>query len=65
MSNNFGSNLKNLRNQANLSQMDIAKKLNVSYKSVSHWESGYSEPSIDILMQLKEIFEVSYDDLIE
>ena len=65
MSNNFGSNFKNLRNQANLSQMDIAKKLNVSYKSVSHWESGYSEPSIDILMQLKEIFEVSYDDLIE
>lgn len=65
MDNNFSKNLKTLRIQANLSQKDLAERLNVSYKSISHWESGYAEPSIEILKELKDVFEVSYDDLLE
>ncbi len=65
MDNNFGNNLKVLRNQYKLSQKDLAKKLNVSYKTISHWESGYSEPNLDFLIILKNIFNVSYEELIE
>ena len=55
MKNNFKENLKNLRNIAKLTQDDLAKLLNVSFKSISHWENGYSEPNIDMLIKLKEI----------
>ena len=65
MKNRFGKNLKNLRRIGNMSQKDVANRLNVSFKTISHWESGYSEPSIDMLIQMKEIFDISYDDLIE
>ncbi len=65
MNNNFANNLKSLRYQYNLSQKDLAQKLNVSHKTISHWESGYTEPSLDILITLKNIFNVSYEDLIE
>lgn len=65
MDNHIANNLKILRNQYNLSQKDLAKKLNVSYKTISHWESGYTEPSLDVLITLKNIFNVSYEELIE
>ena len=48
-----------------MSQKDLAERLNVSFKTISHWESGYSEPSLDTLLMLKDIFSVSYEDLIE
>ena len=65
MKNKFSENLKNLRMEANLSQKDIADKLNVSFKTISHWESGYSEPCIEVLLQLKEILGATYEDLFE
>ena len=65
MKNKFANNLKLLRNQIGMSQKDLAERLNVSFKTISHWESGYSEPSLDTLLMLKDIFSVSYEDLIE
>ena len=65
MKNKFANNLKLLRSQAQLSQKELASKIKIGYKTISHWESGYAEPSMDMLMQLKEIFNVSYEDLIE
>ena len=65
MKNKFATNLKLLRNQIGMSQKDLAEKLNVSFKTISHWESGYSEPGLDALLILKDIFSVSYEDLIE
>lgn len=49
----------------NLSQKNLAKKLNISHKTIIHWESGYTEPSLYILITLKNIFNVSYEELIE
>lgn len=45
--------------------IEIIKLLLVSYKTISHWESGYTEPSLDVLFMLKNIFNVSYEELIE
>ena len=61
----FSFNLKNIRKIQNISQIDLAIKLNVSPKTVSHWELGYSEPSLQMLVKIKKVFNVSYEELLE
>lgn len=58
-------NLKLYRKLKNLSQEDLAKLLNVSHKTISHWENGYSEPSIAMIQKIKEIFNISYEELLD
>ena len=61
----FKDNLKTLRKIKNLSQQELANKLNVSFKTVSHWEMGYTEPSLSLLIKLKEVLNVSYEELLD
>ena len=61
----FSENLKNLRKVSNIDQSKLAEKLNVSSKTVSHWETGYTEPSINQLITLANIFDVTVDELID
>ncbi|MBO5954636.1 MAG: helix-turn-helix transcriptional regulator [Clostridia bacterium] len=61
----FKDNLKNLRKLKGLSQQQLAEKLNVSFKTISHWELGYSEPSLSMLTRLKEILNASYEELLD
>ena len=61
----FKNNLKSLRLIKNITQQKLAELINVSFKTVSHWESGYSEPSLDMLVKLKNALDVSYDDLLD
>ncbi len=61
----FKDNLKMLRKIKNMSQQELAKQLNVSFKTISHWEMGYTEPSLNVLTKLKEILNVSYEELLD
>lgn len=61
----FAENLKILRLSQKMSQKQLAEKLKVSFKTISHWESGYSEPSLEILCKLKSVLNCSYDDLLD
>ena len=61
----FSENLKNLRKVSNIDQSKLAEQLNVSSKTVSHWETGYTEPSINQLILLANYFDVTVDDLID
>lgn len=61
---NFSINFKLIRETENKSQAIIAEALNVSIKTISHWETGYSEPSINQLIQLADYFDISLDDLV-
>lgn len=54
-----------LRKQQNLSQEELAFKLDVSRQSVSKWETGQSVPDIEKLILLSEIFDASIDYLIK
>lgn len=65
MENKFKENLKNLRIFREMSQKDLASLLDVSFKTLSHWESGYSEPNIDMIIKIKEALNVSFDELFE
>ena len=60
----FSSKLIGLRRKNQLSQAALANKLFVTRQSISKWENGESEPSIDKLISISEIFNTSLDNLI-
>ena len=60
----FYENLKALRKENKIDQTKLANELKVSPKTVSHWETGYTEPSIAQLISLSKFFNVSLDELI-
>ncbi len=57
--------IRELRLENNLSQKELAKILNVSNKTISHWESNYTEPPIQMIIALKKYFNISYEELLE
>lgn len=61
---NLAENLKCLRKVKNIGQAELAAELNVSIKTVSHWETGYTEPSIAQLIHLANYFDTSIDELV-
>ena len=61
----FSENLKSLRKAMNIDQAKLGEMLSVSSKTVSHWETGYTEPSINQLIMLANLFDVSVDELID
>lgn len=61
---NFGSNLRKLRKEKNLTQEALAECLNVSAQTVSKWENGASMPDISLLPLLADYFQVSVDSLL-
>ncbi len=61
----LGKMVRKLRVKCGLTQADLAKRLNVSDKAVSKWESGGGYPDITQLPVLSEIFGVSIDYLLK
>lgn len=61
----FCQNLKNLRKSLKLDQTTLATRLNVSPKTISHWETGYTEPSISQLILIANFFDVTIDELVD
>ena len=57
-------NLANLRKKANLTQAELAEKLDYTDKSISKWEHGETMPDIDVLKQLADFYGVSLDYLV-
>lgn len=61
----LGKNIANLRKEKHMTQEELAIKLNLSRQAISKWESGITEPDVNTLMLLSEIFEVSIDELVK
>lgn len=61
---NLGDRIKKLRKENNLSQEQLAEKLNVSRQAISKWESNKAYPDIENLILLRDIFNVTLDDLV-
>lgn len=59
---NIGERITALRKEKDISQTELAKRLNVSRQAVSKWEQGVSSPDTAKLIQLAEILgtEVEY-----
>ena len=60
----IGKKITELRKHNNLTQMELADKLNISFQAVSNWERGNTMPDISKLPELAEIFKVSVDELL-
>ena len=53
------------RKSMNMTQGELAKKLNITDKAVSKWERGLSFPDISLLIPLSEILNISLYDLLK
>ena len=60
----FADNLIELRKLHNMSQEELAEKINVSRQTLSKYETGESLPDIEKCSALANIFGVSVDELI-
>ena len=54
----IGEFLKTLRKENNLTQEELADKLNVSRRTVSRWETGSNLPDLGILVELADFYDV-------
>jgi N-acetylglucosamine kinase-like BadF-type ATPase len=61
----FSENLRKLRKHKQMTQDQLAGALGYTEKAVSKWESGYSIPPVQTLIQLSGLFGVTLDDLFE
>jgi len=59
----LASNLTFLRKHNNLTQIELASKLQYSDKTISKWETGEIIPSVENLMRICEIYGVSLDEI--
>ncbi len=57
--------IKFLREEKNMTQTELAKKLGVTRSSVNAWELGISTPSTQYLVELANIFKISTDFLLD
>ena len=56
--------IRELRITKQLSQTELANKLNVTPACISFWENNYEEPSSGMIVKLSEYFSVSCDYLL-
>ena len=62
---NLGERLFELRKAKNLTQDDVAEKLNVTRQTVSKWETNQSTPDFDKILPLCELYEITTDELLK
>ena len=60
----IAKNLITLRKKSNLTQLQLAEKLNYSDKAISKWEKGEALPSINVLMAIADFYEVKIQDIV-
>ncbi|MBC5712732.1 helix-turn-helix transcriptional regulator [Roseburia sp. BX1005] len=56
-----GKRIKSLRKQKNMTQDQLADKLNISVSNLGKIETGYSGASIDLLIEMAMFFDISLD----
>lgn len=60
----LSENIRKYRKLNNMSQDELAEKLNVTRQSISLWENGQTQPSLENIVSLAKLFEVSTDELL-
>ena len=60
----LGEMISSLRKEKNMTQSDLAEKMNVTDKAVSKWERNLSCPDISSIPKLSEILDVSVEKLL-
>lgn len=61
---NYGEALKFQREQAGISQSQLAKEIGTSHQNINRWESGSVLPNIDFCIRLADYYAISLDELV-
>ena len=61
----FKDKLRYLRKHQELSQVEVAKRLNISQPRYNRYETGTFQPSMEMLKKISSLFDVSIDYLLE
>lgn len=64
MTTEFKNNLKQLRHERGLGQVELAKQIGVSKGVISLWENGLREPNLSSLIAIAAFFKISIDELV-
>ena len=56
--------IKNLREESNMTQEELADKIPISRQAISKWERGISIPDAQTLIRLSEIFNLSINEIL-
>ena len=59
-----GQFIKTCRKEKNLTQHEVAERLNISEKTVSKWETGNGLPEVGLMLPLCELLEISVNELL-
>ena len=60
----IGRFIADRRKRANLTQMQLAEKLNITDRAISKWENGKSLPDSSIMLELCDVLGISVNDLL-
>lgn len=60
----FSDQIKQLRKENNLSQVQYAKKLHVTRQAVSNWKNNRNLLDLEMLIEINRVFHISLDQLI-
>ena len=60
----IGQFIKTCRKEENLTQREVAEKLNISEKTVSKWETGNGLPEVSLMLPLCELLKISVNELL-
>lgn len=61
----IGTQIKQRREAAGLSQEELAEQLYITRQTLSNWETGKTYPDIQSLLRLSDVFHVSLDELVK
>ena len=64
MTSALSENIKKVRLSAKMNQVEFAKQLNVTKQCISNWENDNVVPSIEMLVKIADMFNVSTDYLL-
>lgn len=59
-----GQFIKTIRKEKNLTQREVAERLNISEKTVSKWETGNGLPEVSLMLPLCELLGISVNELL-
>ena len=60
----LGYRIKEMRQSFGWNQVQLAQKLNITKQTVSNWENDNIQPSVEMLMKISSLFNVSSDYLL-
>jgi transcriptional regulator with XRE-family HTH domain len=60
----FGLNIKYLRTMKGMTQIELAEAMGVTSSTVTGWETGKSSPHFQVLLRLRDFFQVDLEKLV-